>query len=311
MGIISGFIKGSGYGAGQAGKMMLADKLAQERDEANFMRDSQLKRVLQTESQEHSSGLELSRQENLRTLQEERIDSDEGRDKVKIEADKESAKALGEINKEVARIRSSSKTSLTDKERNAATLIEKGYPVDVANGVAFGAIEEIKDADTGDMFLVNTLTNKKIGRMTTVNGRPDYIPEGGQSDNAEVTAAHRALAKKRTNKRAKYTNSDDTDFPETDGDRKAWRKQEEQRIANAERDEKNAGKETETKSTGIVGTEAETITDEEFADDTGDKQTKMIEGREVTAREFLRLMKKEYPKATDAQIKATWEAQGK
>jgi hypothetical protein len=49
MGLISGFVGGVGRGAAQAGAMVLSDKLAKERDEANFLRDSQLRTDLQSD----------------------------------------------------------------------------------------------------------------------------------------------------------------------------------------------------------------------------------------------------------------------
>ena len=191
---------------------------------------------------------------------------------------------------------------MSEKEKNAAALIEKGYPSDVANGVAFNAIKEIKDADTGDMFLVNTLTNTKIGTMTTVNGKPTYIPEGDTSNDAEVTTAHRTLATKRMNDKAKWLNDDDEDFPETDGDRKAWKKQEAQRIANAERDKANKVDEKvdeEVEVGGIVESEA-------------GAETKLFGMKSYTFEEFSAAMKKTHGAAATPQaLQETWDSIGK
>jgi hypothetical protein len=307
MGIISGFVKGLGQGTAQAGQMMLQDKMNKERDEANYLRDAQLRTKLQSEDHDFRSGMETDRLKNQRDLQGGRIDADKAAAEVKVGTDQEAAEALGEINKEVARIRSATTVNkLSDKEKAAAALIAKGYAPDIANGVAFGAIKEIKDADTGDMFLVNALTSKKIGTMTTVNGKPTYIPEGGQSENAEVTSAHRTLATKRMNKKAKYLNSDDTDFPETDGDRKSWKRQEAQKIANEERDAKNADKEEPAiveeppaQDAGIVASEAEA-------------ETKQFGMQSYTFEEFSAAMKKTHgAKATPQALKETWDSIGK
>ena len=314
MGIISGFVKGAGNAAFEMGKMTLADKLAKERDEANFLRDSQLRTDMQDKRLAHLSGENDKRTAAEKERDELKVQAEKDRDAEKVrtdaeaaetktETDKEAAKALGEVNKEVARIRSTtSSNKLSEKEKNAAALIEKGYPSDIANGVAFNAIQEIKDADTGDMFLVNTLTNTKIGTMTTVNGKPTYIPEGDTSNDAQVTAAHKTLATKRMNERAGTFRSDDTDFPETEGDRKAWRNQEAQRIANAERDEANKADEKVDEKVEVGGiVESET-----------GAETKQFGMKSYTFEEFSAAMKKTHGAAATPQaLQETWDSIGK
>lgn len=71
-GIIAGFLNGAGQGAAIAGQMMLADKLAKEREEANFLRDSALKVKLQTSSQEYNSSQGKLAREHAATLAETR-----------------------------------------------------------------------------------------------------------------------------------------------------------------------------------------------------------------------------------------------
>jgi hypothetical protein len=62
-GIISGFLKGAGQATGEAGKMMLADQLAKERDEANWLRDSSLRKDLSRDRLSHLSAENKLRRE--------------------------------------------------------------------------------------------------------------------------------------------------------------------------------------------------------------------------------------------------------
>jgi hypothetical protein len=77
-GIISGFLKGAGYGAAQAGEMLLRDKLAKERQEASDLRNAALRESTQKadhafrtsermEGQEFSTETEATRTENRAT----------------------------------------------------------------------------------------------------------------------------------------------------------------------------------------------------------------------------------------------------
>lgn len=56
MGIVSGFLGGTGKGMADAGKMMFMDKLAKERDEVGFMRDSEYKTGEREAGQEFKVG---------------------------------------------------------------------------------------------------------------------------------------------------------------------------------------------------------------------------------------------------------------
>ena len=89
-GIISGFLGGAGRGAAQAGQMLLSDKLIKEREEANFLRDSQLR-----------TDLQASRQTFTKDLQTERIASDDARSAATIKsADDRSAATIASKEKE-------------------------------------------------------------------------------------------------------------------------------------------------------------------------------------------------------------------
>jgi hypothetical protein len=97
-GIISGFLKGAGQAAGEAGTMMLADQLAKERDEANWLRDSSLRKDLAAARQGHLSGENKKRREydttSATTEDERRVLAA----KTKSTTDAETAKKLHESN---------------------------------------------------------------------------------------------------------------------------------------------------------------------------------------------------------------------
>jgi hypothetical protein len=60
-GIIAGFIGGASRGLADAGKMLLADKLVKEREEANFLRNSGLQKSLQETGFTHAEGMQDKR----------------------------------------------------------------------------------------------------------------------------------------------------------------------------------------------------------------------------------------------------------
>lgn len=215
MGVISGFLGGTGKAAAQAGQMLFTDKIARERDEANFLRDSALKGGMAAEEREFKSS----------------------------EAEKRDVAAM-ERTKYTADVKAK-KGGGTTSIKDAAELVKQGYPKDVANAVAHGAMKQIKDEDTGDMVLINALNNKPVGRLTTINNKKQWLPEGEEPELAEVTAEHRKTAKKTAGEKAGLFRSDVTDFPSTEGDRKAWTKKEAQRLAQEERAAKKGG--------GIIG----------------------------------------------------------
>jgi len=216
MGIVSGFLSGAGKATAEAGKMMFADKIVKEREEANFLRDSALKGSMAAEEREFKSS----------------------------EAEKRDVAAM-ERTKYTADIKAAAKSGDTTNIKDAAALRKLGYPGEVADAVAHGAFKQIKDEDTGDMVLINALTNKPVGRLTTINNKKQWLPEGEEPELAEVTTAHRKAAKKTAKEKAGWFRTDVTDFPSTEGDRKVWTKQEAQRLAQEERAAKKGG--------GIIG----------------------------------------------------------
>lgn len=207
MGIVSGFVGGAGDAMATVGKMQMLANIKRETDEVNALRDGNLKTSEREASQEF-------------TASESALDR-EARQKV---ADTKATAAAA-------------KDGATSKVKNARDLMAQGYPKDVANAVAQGAMKQIKDEETGDMVLINALTNKPVGRLTSggTTGDKQWIPEGGETENAPITKQHRAAAKKAAGEKAGWFSGDESDFPETGGDRKTWTKNEAQRLANEER----------------------------------------------------------------------------
>jgi len=172
-GIISGFLAGAGRGAGQAGQMLLADKLVTEREEANFLRESSLRHGLQAA----------------------RIKSDDARtDKTIASADTRAANTItsseseGELDRknklEIQKLKNTGGSNATNQMKNAAALRAKGYPAETADAIAHGALTEIKDEMTGEMVVFNPLANggrgKQVGRLTSADGKPVYLAAGDQ-----------------------------------------------------------------------------------------------------------------------------------
>lgn len=218
MGLISNFMGGMGSAAADYGKMTLMSKINQEAQEARDIRQANLQKGMQTERIGATSDeAKLARKSR----------ESEGA------LDRASREGIADTKAEAT----ATKDGSTTASKNARDLMAQGYPKDIANAVAQGAMKQIKDEETGDMVLINALTNKPVGRLTSggTSGNKKWIPEGGQTENAPVTKAHRDSAKESASDKAGWTSTDKTDFPETSGDRKAWSKKEAQRLANEER----------------------------------------------------------------------------
>lgn len=217
MGLISGFMGGAGAAAAKYGEMSWGAILQKDINEANDLRNKELRTDLQSD-----------RQEFLAADTDKKIaaTASEG------EKDRASRESVAET-----KAKADAEGNATSKTKNARDLMNQGYPKDVANAVAQGALKQIKDEETGDMVLINALNNKPVGRLTSggTGGEKVWLPEGEQTENAPITGEHRKAAEKATSEKAGWMSTDETDFPETGGDRGAWRKKEAQRLANEQR----------------------------------------------------------------------------
>jgi len=208
MGIISGFISGSGKGMAQAGQMMFTDKIAKEREEANFLRDSALKGSMAVEEREFKSA------------------EAEKRDVAAMERTKYTA--------DVKATAATKKDGRTTNIKDAAELVRQGYPKDIANAIAHGAMKQIEDKETGDETLINSLTGKEVGRLTTSGKKKVWLQAGEELENAPIESPHRKQAKAEAEKKDAFWGGEKDPFSETGGDNDAWINMLRHQIANEE-----------------------------------------------------------------------------
>ncbi len=299
-GIISGFMGGGFKAMADAGRLMFNDKLRGERDEAEFLRDSELRKDIAAEDRSFRTSERTAGQEFTAT---------------QSGLDRKSRESIA-----AERLKGAEKDGRTNQEKNAASLRAKGYPPEIADAIAHGALEVVKDMETGDSTLVNPL-GKPVGRLTSIDGKPMWLEEGEQTPNADVTSTHRKEAKEKASGKAGTFRTDKTDFPETKGDRKLWERQEAQRLANEEREAENKKKKKTgdgKKKPGIVGSKIDnTLTKVPKTDlpDPGlpkannpDTEVKYVGAREMTKLEFVSAMVRKHGKGKMAQIEETWES---
>jgi len=148
-GIIKGFLGGVGKGMAEMGKMQMAHNLKKESDEADDLRS--------------------------RELNKSRQDFVAGENKL----NRESAEGIAD-----KRVAASAKDNSTSQMKNAAAMKKLGYPDEIADGIGFGALKQIKDEETGDMVLINAVNNKPVGRLTTSGDKKVWVPEGSQTPEA-------------------------------------------------------------------------------------------------------------------------------
>ena len=133
-GIISGFLKGAGQATAEAGKMMLADKLATEREEANFLRDSEFRKNLQASDHKFQSEQSAAQQEHTEGMQDTRLESQVSEGKLDREAQAEQ-KRLDRISSEkVAELRRQGQKSQLIKYTDDQGRDQQGVLVDLGNG---------------------------------------------------------------------------------------------------------------------------------------------------------------------------------
>lgn len=255
-GIIAGFIGGAGKGMAQVGNMVLQEKLRSEQAEADDMRTRELNKNKQ----------DFTREEN-------RLDR-ESREGV---ADK--------------KLKASAKDGRTNVEKNAAYYKDQGYPDDVANAAAGSNFKEVKDKETGETALINTLTSKEVGRMKTTKNGQEWVPAGGQTKDATVTKLHRNQAAEWADNQAGWTSTDKTDFEKWGGDRKLAIREKAQELANSERGDTKA--ETGEGGKGII----------DSSKDKPPVKTKKHTGQQFTAADYKSKLKSHYgDKITDEKI---------
>jgi hypothetical protein len=198
MGIISGFLRGAGQGAAQAGQMLLQDKLMKERDEANYLRDATLKSGLQTQDQEFRGEMELSRQKNLRTLQDERIGSDVKSAEELAGTNKDAAKLLAESRERIAEWNAKGTNTLTSQQKNIRYLMsEEGGGLSRQEAVVLTFPEAtIEHTDpNGNITVVERQLGGGLKSIATIQQNdqdlPEVVPEGDEVSRTKATKEER------------------------------------------------------------------------------------------------------------------------
>jgi len=243
-GIISGFLKGGFNATAEIGKMELANQIAKEREEANYLRDKELTRNKQ----------DFQSKEN--------------------QLDREAAMARNKVS--ASSKTTTKKDTRTSQQKNVEFLMsDKGgkKPLSEAITLSFPGSKIKHTDDEGNQIVVvpdGKGSFKEVGRIVKdENGTQQWLGAGKELPNAKITRQHREKAKAVASEKAGYLSSDKTDFPSTGGDRKEFIKQEAQRIANEERAAKKGGivdsamkREPVTKSEKMVGKRK--VTKQEF-----------------------------------------------
>lgn len=178
-GIIRGFIGGLGTGAAKAGELMLADQIRGEREEANALRDYELRSKEREDTQSHETDLAGKRMDHDANLQDDQQahtadlqenkqlhesgESDKDRKlKTFLQQDEQDWKsienALDRANDLKVADAKSTGSGATSQMKNAAALMKQGYPQDIANAIAHGGFKTHTNKD-GDQIVVMPQAN--------------------------------------------------------------------------------------------------------------------------------------------------------
>ena len=177
-GIIQGFLGGAANAMGEAGKMAFANQLTKERDEANFLRDSELAKTLKREditSREKISANDLAGRERIA----------ESRDKTLLEA----------ANVRAAATRSGA-SKPTSQMKNVNDLIGRGWSEESAVGHVYPGATIQHDSPDGERVVV--LRGKEVGQeqeigrfMPNDRGVSEFVGFGNQPTQTKMTKDQR------------------------------------------------------------------------------------------------------------------------
>ena len=303
-GIIAGFLGGSANGMAEAGKMLLADNLAKERDEADFLRRSELRKSENLADREFRSKERQAGQEFSTT---ERVASDEtliGREEVKsgrtkaaaaLKAERDSAES--KLNRESSekisadRLKAAAKDNRTTQMKNMDRLMsEKGGSKSLEEAIILTFENAtIKHTDEEGNISVAVMGEDGFEDLlsfrTNDQGRAEVVKPGKDPIQTKVTKKDRQGVADEWNERDnktlfKWNANDDEVKAETE------KRFKEGTIGNAP---KPAG--------GLVGKQV---------DAAKDKDTKNIQGRKMSKTEYVSEMIKKHGEGKRAAIEAQW-----
>ena len=291
MGVISGFLGGVGKATADAGKMMFTDKVAREREEANFLRDSALKGSMATEEREFKTSERESGQEFKSTEAEKRDAAALERTKYTSDTKAAADKAKG--------------AGSTSQIKNMKHLMSEAggkKPLNEAVMLAFpGAKIKATDKE-GNISVAIPIGNNKfenIGKFIhDEKGNQVWLNKGEELENAKIESAHRKQAKKEAAEKDKFWGGEKDPFSETGGDKDAWVKMRKQQIANEERAAKKSGATAETpKAGGIIGDKMPKAPGNEV---------KTIGNKQLSKQEYIEAMVKKYGEDKRNIIEKQW-----
>jgi len=280
-GIISGFLDGAGKAAAESGRMMLADQIAKEREEANFLRDKELKNSNNTFlTSERVAG--------------QKFDASQTDKKIK------SAEAI-------SKNKTKNGNKPTNQAKNVKFLMSKeggNKPLNEAVMLSFpGSKIKHTDAEGNQIVVVPNGKGKfaEVGRIVKdENGKQQWLNKGDQLENAAITKQHRNKAKEIAGDKAGFLTSDKTDFPSTGGDRKEFTKQEAQRLANKERSAKSG-------NTGIVNNSIKSSNKLPGGGETN-PDLKTINNKEISREAYISAMIEKYGETNRSAIEKKWKS---
>lgn len=280
-GIISGFLGGAAKGMADAGKLMFADKLAKEREEANFLRDSALKKTLQTDSQKFRS----TEAETDRTYKSSEAEIE--RKFTATESTKKDKAALERSNVQADAKSGSNKP--TNKSKNIDDLVRRGlsqeeaiikvYPgsiikhTDVEGNISVAIPDGVgKDGKPKYRNILSTKTDK--------NGTSRWYNEGEEPEK-KITNKEKKVKAKEINEK------EDNNWPWT---KTGYKDPSVTKAIEEERKAKKGG--------GIVGSKITKQTSSEM---------KTVGKNKMSKEDFIARMVKQHGESKRKEIEDTWK----
>lgn len=314
-GIIAGFLGGASAAMADAGKMMLADKLAKEREEANFLRESELRKALKADE------LGFTEEQNRLTREADQAKSEadrasrekiaEGRNKATLEAANIRAQATRE---------SSGAAKPTNQQKNINDLINRGWSEESAVAHVYPGATIKYDGPEGERVVVQRGKQigdeKEIGRfMTNDRGAPEFVGLGDQPTRTKATKDQRKAIMEIWNSEGHEKNKalwfdwdlNDKELKEFANDlvksgqyeqyiSGAGTAMEGQNSNQAQGDAAPGSQGPAQDSPGLVGRQMP------------GQEVKTINGREMNKQQFIEAMVARYGRDKMAQIEETWNS---
>ena len=180
-GIVRGFLAGASSAMADMGKMVLADQLQKEREEANFLRESDFRKTMQSDSQSFQAS------ETTRTLKSrEKTAEADRKQRAKTAADKmASDERIADI-----RAKSSGKDNRSSQQKNIDDLMARGKTLTEAIQLVYpNATIKHTDAEGNQIVVVQTDKGfEEIGKiMINDAGEQEWVAAGDEPTRTKPT----------------------------------------------------------------------------------------------------------------------------